>query len=151
MQVYPCFGIEDRAYPKFTSIETLLSGDGSTHTIIPEMFFTNVFLTVILWTVLMMLYGYLTLFTKKFNTRVYEWKMIIPFIAVMVVYTVVCRIGFGSSTPLEPTWTYKMNTDLALSKHFGFFGFFPEALTLAIFLVDRVIDLIFWYFLKRGL
>lgn len=115
------------------------------------LFVTRVFLTVILWAVLMLLYGYLTLFTKKFNTRVYEWKMIIPFVAIMVVYTIICRVGFGSSTPLEPSWTYKINTDLALWKYYGFFGFFPEALTVAIFLLDRLIDLIFWYFLKRGL
>ena len=59
-------------------------------------FISNVFLTTILWAVLMMLYGYLTLLTKKFNSRVYEWKMIIPLVAVMLIYTIVCRVGFGS-------------------------------------------------------
>lgn len=99
----------------------------------------------------MFLYGYLSLLLKKFHIRVYEWKVIIPFVSIMVLYTIICRVGFGSATPLEPSWSYKINTDLALWKYYGFFGFFPEALFLVCFLVDRLVDLIFWYFLKRGL
>lgn len=114
-------------------------------------FFTSVFLTTILWAFLMMVYGYLTLLTKKFNSRVYSWKMIIPFVVVMALYTLVCRVGFGSPLPMQPTWSYKINTDLVLEHYYGFFGFFPEALFLPVFLMDRLIDLIFWYFLKRGL
>ena len=69
-------------------------------------FFSKVFLTTILWAVLMFLYGYLSIGVKKVNLRVYEWKFIIPFVSIMVVYTIICRVGFGSPTPLEPSWTY---------------------------------------------
>jgi hypothetical protein len=69
----------------------------------------------------------------------------------MLVFTIICRVGFGSAAPLEPSWSYKINTDLALYKYYGFFGFFPEALFAALFLFDRLTDLVFWYFLKRGL
>jgi hypothetical protein len=48
----------------------------------------------------MFLYGYLTLNVRKVNVRVYEWKLIIPSLAVMLAYTVICRVGFGSATIL---------------------------------------------------
>ena len=83
--------------------------------------------------------------------RVYEWKLIIPSIAVMFIYTIICRVGFGSSTGIEPTWSYKINKDLVFGTFYGFLGMFPEALCVLVFLVDRLVDLIFWYFLKRGL
>ena len=87
-------------------------------------FFTKVFMTTILWAILMFLYGYFSFFLKRLNTRLLEWKVIIPFVSIMVIYTLICRVGFGSSAPLEPTWSYKINTDLAF-KYYGFFGFFP--------------------------
>ncbi len=62
----------------------------------------------------MFLYGFLTIVVRKFNAWVYEWKLIIPSVAVMLAYTVVCRVGFGSDAVLEPTWTYKINMDLVL-------------------------------------
>ncbi len=99
----------------------------------------------------MFLYGYFTLTMKRFNSRVYEWKMIIPTVAIMVIFTIICRVGFGSASVLEPTWTYKINKDIALETYFGFFGFFPEALFVAVFVFDRIVDFVFWYFLKRGL
>lgn len=99
----------------------------------------------------MLVYGYLTLVMRKINMRVYEWKFIIPSFAVMLVYTIICRVGFGSATVLEPTWTYKINRDLVLSSYYGFLGMFPEPLYWAIFIVDRLVDFIFWYFLKKGL
>jgi hypothetical protein len=89
------------------------------------MFFLNVFLTVILWSVLMFLFGFLTLSVRKINMRVYEWKLIIPAVAVMLAYTVICRVGFGSAAVLEPTWTYKINKDLVLKTYYGFVGMFP--------------------------
>lgn len=100
---------------------------------------------------ILLFFGFLSLIVKRINTRVNEWKVIIGFGVIMLVFTLICRVGFGSATPLEPTWSYKINTDLALWKYYGFFGFFPEALTIPIFLMDRLIDFIFWYFLKRGL
>lgn len=99
----------------------------------------------------MIFFGFISILVKKANIRVNEWKVIIGFSVVMFVFTLICRVGFGSSTPLEPTWSYKINTDIAVEQYFGFFGFFPEALTVSLFLMDRLIDLIFWYFLKRGL
>jgi len=43
-----------------------------------------------------------------------------------------------------------MNMDIVI-KFYGFFGLFPELLIWLLFVIDRVIDFIFWYFLKRGL
>lgn len=57
-------------------------------------------MTVILWAILMLVYGYLTLVVRKINIHVYDWKLIIPSFAVMLAYTVICRVGFGSSTVL---------------------------------------------------
>ena len=69
----------------------------------------------------------------------------------LLAYTVICRVGFGSSTVLEPTWTYKINKDLTLQTYYGFVGMFPESIFWAVFIIDRLVDFIFWYFLKRGL
>ena len=69
----------------------------------------------------------------------------------MLVFTIICRIGFGSATVIQPTWFYKMNRDLVTQTYYGFFGMFPEPLFWCVFLIDRLVDLIFWYFLKRGL
>ena len=55
----------------------------------------KVFLTVILWAVLMFLYGFLSLVVRKINAKVYEWKLMIPSLAVMFIYTMICRVGFG--------------------------------------------------------
>ena len=115
------------------------------------MFFLNVFLTVILWAILMFLYGYMSLSVRKFNSSVYEWKAIIPTMSIMLAYTVICRVGFGTSSPLEPTWTYKINQDLTIQKYYGFFGMFPEPLFWLVFVIDRIVDFVFWYFLKKGL
>jgi hypothetical protein len=43
-----------------------------------------------------------------------------------------------------------MNKDIT-STHYGFFGFFPEALILIIFVMERIVDFVFWFFLKLGL
>lgn len=51
--------------------------------------------------------------------------MIIPSAVIMLGYTVICRVGFGSVGVLEPTWTYKINTDLTLQTYYGFVGMFP--------------------------
>lgn len=99
----------------------------------------------------MFLYGFLTLGTKRFNVRVYEWKLIIPSFVIMVAYTVICRVGFGSPGVLEPSWTYKINQDLVIQRYYGFFGMFPEPLFYGVFIFGRLVDFIFWYFLKRGL
>ena len=77
--------------------------------------------------------------------------MIIPTVVIMLVYTVICRVGFGSASIIQPSWTYKINKDLAWQTYKGFFGFFPEALFAAVFIFDRIVDFVFWYFLKRGL
>ena len=111
----------------------------------------KVFLTVILWAVLMFVYSFLSFLTKRIGSRVYEWKIIIPTCAVMLIYTIICRVGFGSASVIEPTWTYKINTDLTLQKFYGFLGLFPEALFWVLFLIERLVDLIFWYCIKRGL
>jgi len=68
----------------------------------------------------------------------------------MLVFTLVCRAGFGNSLPIEPTWTYKINLDI-ISHYFGLFGFFPEVLWLVVLLGGVFIDFIFWVFLKIGL
>lgn len=68
----------------------------------------------------------------------------------MLVYTVVCRVGFGSQTPLEPTWTYNLNMDI-VGKFYGFFGFFPEAFYLIIYVMERLVDVLFWFFLRLGM
>ena len=98
----------------------------------------------------MFVYGFVSLFVNKINKYVFEWRVIIPTVIVMFVFTLICRVGFGGPLPIEPTWTYKMNLDITLM-HFGFFGFFPEALIIPLFLIERVIDFIFWVFLKLGL
>lgn len=99
----------------------------------------------------MFVYGYLSLVSRKVNSHIYEWKVIIPTFCVMVAFTIITRVGFGSASVLQPTWSYKINKDLVLGTYYGFFGLFPEPLFWGVFLLDRVIDLIFWYFLKRGL
>ncbi len=64
VQTQPCFGIEDLAYPKFTSVDAILNGDMG-------KFFLNVFLTVILWGVLMFFYAFASMFWKKINMQIY--------------------------------------------------------------------------------
>lgn len=117
VQMNPCFGIENLAYPKFTSIDAILNGD-------MKKFFLNVFLTVILWGILMFFFGFASIFWKKFSNNIYEWIAIGPTLGVMGLFTLICRIGFGTNVPIEPTWSYKMNLDIT-SKYFGLFGFFP--------------------------
>jgi hypothetical protein len=68
----------------------------------------------------------------------------------MIIYTVVCRIGFGSSIPIQPSWSYKINRDIT-SQYWGLFGLFPEVLLLAVVCLDRLIDFIFWFFLRLGM
>jgi len=63
-------------------------------------FFLNVFLTVILWAILMFFYGYASMVWKKINVIVFEWIGIIPLASVMVIFTLICRIGFGTNTPI---------------------------------------------------
>jgi len=99
----------------------------------------------------MFVYGYFSLVSRKLNSRIYEWKVIIPSFAIMFIYTLICRVGFGSAAILQPTWSYKINQDLVVNTYYGFFGMFPEPLFWAVFLLDRVVDFLFWYFLKRGL
>ncbi len=113
-------------------------------------FFLNVFLTVILWGLLMFFYAFASMFWKKVSSQIYEWPGIAVTLSVMVLFTVICRVGFGTNVPIEPTWTYKMNLDIT-SRHFGLFGFFPELLWLAIILLGIVVDFVFWVFLKIGL
>ena len=38
-----------------------------------------------------------------------------------------------------------------LGNYYSFFGMFPEPLYWTVFIVDRLVDFIFWYFLKKGL
>lgn len=111
----------------------------------------KVFLTVILWALLMFLYGFLTLLVRKINHRVYECRLVVPSLVVMGLYTIICRVGFGPASVIEPTWTYKINQDLVFGKYYGLLGLFPEALFLGMFVLDRLIDFVFWYFLKLGL
>ena len=68
----------------------------------------------------------------------------------MLIFTVICRVGFGTNVPIEPTWTYKMNLDI-IQNYFGLFGFFPEVLWVGVVLLVILIDFIFWVFLKIGL
>jgi hypothetical protein len=42
----------------------------------------------------MFIYSFLLLFNKKIRKRVSEIKYIIPVIVIMVIETIVCRIGF---------------------------------------------------------
>lgn len=143
IQMTPCLGIANQAYPKFTAIETLLNGNVDT-------FFKLVFPTVILWSLIMILYVFLGLLHKKINSRIMEYKFFIPAIVIMVVYTIVCRIGFGGDTPLQPTWSYRINKDLT-SQYWGLFGLFPEVLMIAVYFLDRLVDLLFWFFLRLGM
>lgn len=110
----------------------------------------NVFLTVVLWAMLMFAFAFVSILVKKVNAKVFEWIGIIPTAAIMLIFTVICRVGFGTNVPIEPTWTYKINMDI-VSHHFGLFGFFPEILWAAIFVGNVLIDFIFWVFLKIGL
>jgi hypothetical protein len=64
------------------------------------------------------------MFVKRVNFYIYEWVGIIPTLALMLIFTVICRVGFGTDVPIEPTWTYKINLDI-IQHHFGLFGFFP--------------------------
>jgi surface polysaccharide O-acyltransferase-like enzyme len=98
----------------------------------------------------MILYVFLSLLHKKINARIMEIKFIVAVCIVMFVYTLVCRIGFGSSVPLEPSWSYKINRDLT-SHYWGLFGLFPEVLYIPLLCLDRVIDFIFWFFLRLGM
>lgn len=113
-------------------------------------FFLNVFLTVVLWAIIMFVFAFLTLFVKRINFLMYEWAGIIPTVAVMLLFTVICRVGFGQNAPIEPTWTYKINLDI-IQNYWGLFGFFPEILWVGIFLLNVLLDFIFWVFLKIGL
>lgn len=146
----PCLGIANQAYPKFTAIETLLNGNVGTYFYYLDTFFKLVFPTVILWSLIMILYVFLGLLHKKINSRIMEYKFFIPAIVIMVVYTIVCRIGFGGDTPLQPTWSYRINKDLT-SQYWGLFGLFPEVLMIAVYFLDRLVDLLFWFFLRLGM
>lgn len=68
----------------------------------------------------------------------------------MLAYTVICRIGFGMNVPLEPTWTYNLNFDIILN-YWGVLGFFPEILVIGLFIFERLIDAVFWFFLRLGM
>ncbi len=93
VQMTPCFGIENLAYPKFTSVDAILNGNMGT-------FFLNVFLTVILWGIFMFFYGFGSMFWKKLSLNIYEWVGIVPTLCVMLVFTVICRVGFGTNVPI---------------------------------------------------
>lgn len=110
----------------------------------------RVFTTIVLWFIIMGLYGYLGLLVKKVTAKIYDIKVIIGVAAVMLIFTLICRVGFGGPTPLEPTWTYKMNQDIT-GEYWGLFGFFPELIVLMIYGMERVIDLLFWFFLRLGM
>lgn len=125
IQMEPCLGIENQAYPQFTSIESVLNGDMG-------IFMSRVFTTVVLWSILMIGFGIASILVKRVFVKVYDVRVIVGFWAIMGLYTVVCRIGFGSDVPLEPTWSYKMNEDI-LSQYWGLFGFFPELVVLIIY------------------
>ena len=79
-----------------------------------------------------------------------EYKFLLPAILVMFAYTLVCRIGFGTSIPLQPTWSYKMNKDIT-TQYWGLFGLFPEVLVIPIICAGRLIDFVFWLFLRLGM
>lgn len=66
----PCLGIVNQAYPKFTAVETLLNGNVGTYFYNLGTFFRLVFPTVILWSILMILYVCLGLLHKKINARI---------------------------------------------------------------------------------
>lgn len=110
----------------------------------------NVFLTTVLWAIAMLVFGFTSFYVKKVVTNIYEWISIVPSIGFMLIMTLICRIGFGGPLPIQPTWSYKINTDIT-SQYFGLFGFFPELVWLMVFLSDRLVDFIFWFFLKLGL
>lgn len=150
IQTTPCFGLQNTAYPKFTSVQTILNGDVGNLFFILGQFFLKVFLTVVLWAILMFGFGFMTFYYRKVSNNMFQWIGIVPTVAVMLVFTLVCRAGFGNSLPIEPTWTYKINLDI-ISHHFGLFGFFPEVLWLVVLLGGVFIDFIFWVFLKIGL
>ena len=118
--------------------------------IISGKFFSQVFLTVVIWAMAMMFFGFTSFYIKRISSSIYEWKGIIPVVSVMFILTLICRVGFGTELPIQPTWSYKMNLDIT-SKHYGLFGFFPEILYIVIFLGGVLIDFIFWFFLKLGL
>lgn len=98
----------------------------------------------------MFLYIFLGLIHKKINARIMEYKFLIPAILIMLVYTIVCRIGFGSAVPIQPSWSYKINKDIT-SQYWGLFGLFPEILLLPIVCLDRIVDFVFWFFLRLGM
>lgn len=143
IQVAPCLGVTNQAYPKFTAVETLFNGNVGD-------FFMYLFPTVILWSILMFLFIFLGLFNKKVYARMFEYKFLVPVVLVMLVYTIICRVGFGGPVPLEPTWSYKLNTDI-VSQYWGLFGLFPEVLVVPIVCLDRIVDFLFWFFLRLGM
>jgi hypothetical protein len=98
----------------------------------------------------MFVYGFTSFFIKKISANIYEWIGIIITGSIMLIFTIICRVGFGTSVPIEPTWTYKMNLDIT-QQYFGLFGFFPEILWIIIVVGSVLIDFIFWFFLKIGL
>ncbi len=63
-------------------------------------FFLHVFLTVVLWAIFMFVFGFLTLFVKRINFLMYEWAGIVPTVLLMLVFTVICRVGFGQKVPI---------------------------------------------------
>lgn len=113
-------------------------------------YFAQVLLTVGLWMAAMLLYCYLSIFIKKVNSVICTWQVLAGVALVMLVFTLVCRVGFGSCSPVEPTWSWKMNTDLVLGTYWGFFGFFPEILLIVLLLLERAIDLVFWLVVRSG-
>lgn len=87
-------------------------------------YFSNVFTTVILWSLIMIIFSFVALFNKKVQSMIFEIKLVIPTVIIMLGYTVVCRIGFAVDVPLEPTWTYQMNMDIN-TNYWALLGFFP--------------------------
>lgn len=143
VQREPCLGIENLAYPRFTSLYLLLTGQTS-------KYFTQVFLTVVLLCIIQFVANFLMVVFTRLTENVMRWKLYIPWLLLWLLFFVLCRVGFGGPSPLEPSYTYKFNWDI-VTPYYGFIGLFPEVVLLCIWAIEMLVDLVFFLFLRRGI
>lgn len=81
-------------------------------------------MTIILFSMVHLVFLFVVVLVKSLNDNFIKWKLYIPTIVLWLLVFVICRVGFGGPTPLEPTYSYKFNWDI-LHTYYGFIGLFP--------------------------
>ena len=85
---------------------------------------------------------------QKAKKNIFSKVTVITTIIIKLTNTVICRIGFSGPIPLT-----KMDIQDKPWPFFsllGLFGLFPEVLVVIVFVMERLVDLIFWFFLRLG-